>query len=271
MREVKKILVDSASPDTCAAILLSMKKDRIVKKEEIYQKIKEDRGIEIDSSLFRPINRLKDLSIIEETKNNEYRLTLLGTKCKNLLIEDKSLFYDFMHHLHIRSAFDEKMGGYFFTYYLISKYLYEKGQVGDRDKFLSNVLADIEKEFGEINVKSIDTSTISKVISWLKKLTPPFVMEDNKTFRPRKDVNQKVLVMAISAYYDKIRFPFGTPIMIDMRSITEISLMGLIDISYFTSILPILPNINQNISLNDTVDGKAILLRKRYDTEVVYD
>ncbi len=267
IRKIKKILVDSASPETCTAILLSMKKNKPISKNELFKKLKDFRGIKVDSTLFRPLNRLKDLGIIEELNKDNFTLTILGNNCKTLLIEDKNLFYDFMHHIHIRSAFDDTKDGYFLTYFLITKYIYEKRNVDNRDKLLSNVLSDIELELGRDNVKSIDTSSISKVMSWIKVLKPPFITERNNSFIPRKDVPLKVILLAISAYYEKMKLPYGTPIMLDEKSIKEISLMGLIDPIFLISNLSILPSLYPKISLNDTVDGKAILLRKKIDIE----
>jgi len=264
----EKILIDSATPEDCVAILLSIRGGVSVSQADVEAKAR-GRGTVADASLFRNVNRLVDLSILQRTKTKDVQLTEFGTKCKNLLLDRPILFYELMHHIHMSSAFEPEKKRYFRTYYLISKYLYENHRVSNPSHVISNVLSDLELIFGESQASSIDATSVSKVVSWLKMLEPKFVLDDGKRFQGRANVTQETAMMAITGYYRQRGLEYGTPIMLDKQTVRGISLMGLIDESDLLKNLQQLSVRFPTLALLGTVEGKGLLLRDMFTIDVI--
>lgn len=280
MRDIKKtnvdnILVNQASPEKCAAILLSTKPGEMRDVDKISEKLKM-RAVEINGKwgeryIRFNLNRLSDLGLLEKTKENNkihYALTSEGENAKDLLIYNEELFYDYMHYLHMKSAFEEEKDGYFLTYFLILRDIYEKGVVRTQKEIISDVFKEIKNILGE-NIafkKSQNKTSVGKTKRWVKEpMTPPFLIDKEVNYR--KDVDPFVILMSISSYYLKEGIPYNTPIILNDETKKEIAMMGLLDEKYFSSNIDKMSNMLRDVYIRDTVNGKTLTLEKKFDVE----
>jgi len=277
MRKVEKnnvdnILINQARPENCAAILLSMKKGDLREENEIYKKINM-RDVEIDRIIYlrRNFYRLTDLGLLDKIKEGNkikgYKLTSLGSKAKNLLLGNEDLFYEFMHYLHVKSAFEKEKDGYFLTYFLILRDIYNRGEVRRYNTIISDVFNELENILGaEItHKKGQDNTSVGKAMSWVKDpLNPPFLTNDNE-INYRKNVDPFVFIMSLDSYYTKEGIPYKSPIILNKKNKRGISMMGLLNEKYFSKNIERISNIFDELYIRDTVNGKTITLRKEFD------
>jgi hypothetical protein len=264
LAELDRILIDNASPQDCEALMLSIKKGVVIERKELEEKARL-RGVTSGPSLFRNTKRLIDLGILEfvDGKKN-IALTEMGAKCKDLLLFNSDLYYEFLHHLHISCAFKENKERYFRTYYLITKKLFETGTIAETQKDIStNIRVELEEEFGESGRGAIDKSSVSKVCWWLAKLKPDIFSKDSIA-NHRSNVTHEAMMLSITSYYEKNHINFGSPIMLDRNSAREMSIMGFIDESYFIRNVENERSKSQLISIGHTVDGKSLLMNRPF-------
>jgi hypothetical protein len=261
-----KILIDSATPEDCKALLLSIRKGVTLNKKQIEEKARE-RGALPGPSLFRNRTRLIDLGILQEQGKNELSLTDLGAKCKDLLLDNPPLFDEFMHYMHMTCAFKDDRRPYFRTYYVISKMLYDSGSVSEVRKFAStNIRAELEKEFGESGEGAIDSSSVGKVAWWIGKLMPPIFVGEDRAL-PRIDVSAQGMLLAISAYYLKNKIEPGVAVMLDRDTVNEICTLGFIDQTYFHRSIDKIPPRFPVVAIGNTLSGRSLLLRSNISVE----
>jgi len=281
MRKIEKnnvdyILVNQASPKKCAAILLSTKTGESRDLDEISEKLKM-RTVDIDIDgrwgqryIRFNLNRLSDIGLLEKIKNKKvtYSLTKSGKNAKELLISNEDLFYDYMHYLHMKSAFEKDKDGYFLTYFLIIRDIYTKGVVRTQEEIISDVFKDIRNILGDeiVSNKSQNKTSVSKTKRWVKEpMNPPFLIDRNVNYRT--DVDPAVFLMSVDSYYIKEKIPYNTPIILNEKTKKEISMMGLLDEKYFSSNIDMISNLIKEIYIRDTVNGKTLTLEKGFDVE----
>lgn len=255
----------NVKPKNIEAILLFLSNRNFIKKEELFNKLKNYRCSIHPRHFNKNLFILKKFNVVD-IKNGGYILSKIGIQLQNYLNFDKKIFYDLMHFLYFTSwDYGNHQSLYFsWSYKTICEILWNyKPIILNRKKLAVDLLNSAHDTF-EIKDISISHEAITGIFNWVNALTPSFInnLRKNEIGEGRESCSTELFIVTLGYLYKMFNLNIGTPILLDTNKTEFICRACLLNEKYFDKMLDLTIKTFGYISKDYGEWGAFLILKK---------
>jgi len=179
----------------------------------------------------------RELGIIEP---NCYRLTSMGHILLRLADYHPELFPDLVHALQytLWNPIQPESFCFSWTYRKFCELLWHQREVEvhDRRLWASIVEAHAKQCFNKDNI-ALSPKSIGGALLWLKRLSPPVIIDDKEIFRRRSFCPPELFILAVDFVYREARIDYGVNLLLTETHKEAICKMCLLEPDSFEKVL----------------------------------
>lgn len=225
-----------ANPDDLKAIILTLKDNPGLKREEIVKKA-EDLGYVIhDKKRLEALTLARNLNLIEKRRNS---LTTKGSLVYELINKNYTLFPEIIHGLQVTlwNPNNKKNTAFSWSYREVCRILWNFGALNNvnNSEIASEIINQAIEVFGT-NIAFSNKSVLG-ILHWLERLHPPILTKKNKSysFKRRNFCPPELFVLVVDYLYRNR--DYGSNLLLTENVQEEICWMSLIEVSGFDRVL----------------------------------
>lgn len=220
------------------------------------------------------------LGLLDRKKDGStyyYSLSKFGESTLSLLNFNKSLCFDLLHYALLNAWIQDQHEnwGWSWVYKTTTDLLWES----DNQEIENNIIHAQVMEIADVELSDweakVDPVAMTTTANWLARLSPPFLIRDSEDessksikYRvvKREYCNPELMLLAVALEYHYRELPFGTPMVMDENTITNVCRVCLLDPSQFWPVIDLAAITFANyLHKKDTLYGTSVALLEQPD------
>jgi hypothetical protein len=219
-----------------------------------------------------------DLGLAVKASTDEgkpgYILTKRGSKVRELIAVEPSLYPEIMHYLHytIYDYKDPSSRKLFWSYRVCSNVVWDLKLIPSTSQLVARVQTGIADGWPEAYARRKGGNFNAGGVSsgwkpWVTQLEPPMFDDKTNTLNPRKSTRFELAALALDDLYRHRNYRYGDPVVIDEILLDELSRVFFLDPVCYRELLDLAAHLINDIKLADTFAGTSVTLMQPYTVE----